>query len=388
MKICIDVRCLMQGRRTGVEEYTLNLLLGMFEEDKKNYYVLFYNAWKNPSFDFSIFEKFENVKIKRTKIPNKLLNFSFWYLSWPKIDELCGGADVLFMPNINFGATSKKCRLLLTMHDLSYERYPEHFSLKRRTWHSFINTKKICTQAEKIIAVSNSTKNDLVSLYKMGADKIEAVYSAVSDNFRIISRNDENLVKIKEKYKLPYKFFLYLGTIEPRKNISGIVQAYGELKKFASSDKNSDLGKYKLVVAGEKGWLSEKIYGEIMLSKNKEDVIVINSIPEEEKVYLYNLASLFVYPSFFEGFGFPPLEAMRCGIPVIVANNSSLPEIVGDGEILIDPDKPDEICQAMKEILLDRELEKTLIKKGLKKSNEFNWKETAFKYLGIIKKMI
>jgi len=378
----------MTGRRTGVEEYTLSLLLNLFEIDQKNEYVLFLNSWKKPVFNFSIFNKFKNVKIKRLRIPNKILNFSFWYFSWPHINELCGGADLFFMPNINFEATSKKCKLILTIHDLSFERHPQYFSLKRRFWHNFINSKKLCKKADKIIAVSDSTKKDLVSLYKIKPEKIETVHSAVDDNFGIISRNDAELIKIKEKYHLPYKFMLYLGTIEPRKNICAIIQAYEKFHKLAYESKDEELLKYKLVIAGEKGWLSEKIFNEIRSASSRKSILFIRTIPEIDKKYIYNLASIFVYPSFFEGFGFPPLEAMRCGVPIIASNNSSLPEIVGNGGVLVDPDKPDEIFRAMKEILENKGLQDILVKKGLEKSREFDWKKTAFEYLGIIKKMI
>lgn len=388
MRIVIDARCLMTGRRTGVEEYTLSLLLNLFEIDQKNEYVLFLNSWKKPVFNFSIFNKFKNVKIKRLRIPNKILNFSFWYFSWPHINELCGGADLFFMPNINFEATSKKCKLILTIHDLSFERHPQYFSLKRRFWHNFINSKKLCKKADKIIAVSDSTKKDLVSLYKIKPEKIETVHSAVDDNFGIISRNDAELIKIKEKYHLPYKFMLYLGTIEPRKNICAIIQAYEKFHKLAYESKDEELLKYKLVIAGEKGWLSEKIFNEIRSASSRKSILFIRTIPEIDKKYIYNLASIFVYPSFFEGFGFPPLEAMRCGVPIIASNNSSLPEIVGNGGVLVDPDKPDEIFRAMKEILENKGLQDILVKKGLEKSREFDWKKTAFEYLGIIKKMI
>ncbi|MDR3559232.1 MAG: glycosyltransferase, partial [Candidatus Pacebacteria bacterium] len=162
MKIAIDVRCLTDGRRTGVEEYTLSLLENIFEIDRKNKYVLFLNAWKEPRFDFSTLEKYPNVKLKRLRIPNKLLNFSFWYQDWPKINRLVGGADIVFSPNIIFGAVSKYVKHVTTIHDLSFERYPEYFSQKRRWWHIFINARKICRQANRIIAVSESTKKDVV----------------------------------------------------------------------------------------------------------------------------------------------------------------------------------------------------------------------------------
>lgn len=386
MLICIDVRCLMGARRTGVEEYTLNLLLDLFKLDQKNEYILFFNSWKKPVFDFTIFEKYPNVKIKNSRIPNKILNFFLWYFNWPKIDRVVGGADIVFFPNLAFGSVSRKAKFILTIHDLSFERYPEHFSWKRRFWHIFINPKKLCQRADKIIAVSDSTKNDLISLYKLDPKKTSTIYSAVSQEFEVINRNDEKLIKIKEKYDLPYKFILYLGTIEPRKNICAIIRAFDEFHKFAYESGKQEFLKYRLVIAGEKGWLSQKIFEEIKKSRSSKSIYFVGKIPDKYKKYIYNLASLFVYPSFFEGFGFPPLEAMKCGVPVIASNNSSLLEIVGNGGILIDPDKPDEIYRAMKEILTSRELTDFLIQGGLQKAGEFDWEKTAKETIDLLRK--
>ncbi|OGI28557.1 MAG: hypothetical protein A2288_03415 [Candidatus Moranbacteria bacterium RIFOXYA12_FULL_44_15] len=372
------------GRRTGVEEYTIKILSTLFDLDQRNEYVLFFNSWKYSGADFSWTEKFPNVKIKKFKLPNKLLNFLFWYSNWPKIDQMVGGADAVFFPNIIFGAVSKKTKLITTIHDLSFERYPEHFSLKRRLWHIFINPARICRRADRIIAVSASTKSDIQNLYKIRADKIKVVPNGVAEKFQIIDRNDEKLIKTKEKCDLPYKFILYFGTVEPRKNIIGIIRAYGALRKFARENKNEDLLKYKLVVAGERGWSSGKIYEEIKNSTFKNNIQLINSVCEKDKAYVYNLASLFVYPSFFEGFGFPPLEAMKCGVPVVCSNNSSLPEVAGNAAIMIDPDKPEEIYRAMKEILTNREFRETLIAKGLSQSKSFDWKRTAEETLRVL----
>ncbi|PIP28170.1 MAG: glycosyl transferase family 1 [Candidatus Moranbacteria bacterium CG23_combo_of_CG06-09_8_20_14_all_35_22] len=376
MKICIDARCLMEGRMTGVEEYTRQLLSHIFLIDKKNEYVLFLNSWKEIKTDFRWLEKYPNVKIKKFNFPNKLLNLMFWYLGWPRIDRLVGESDAVFSPNIIFGNVSAKTKSVITIHDLSFFRHSEYFSPKRKWWHIFINSKKICRRADKIIAVSQSTKNDLIDLYKINPEKITVIPSAVPDNFCIISRNDKKLIEVKEKFNLPYKFILFFGTIEPRKNIAGLIKAFNLLQAQGAE--------YKLVIAGEKGWMNEEIYGEIEKSPFREKIQVINSVPDEDKVFLYNLASLFVYPSFFEGFGFPPLEAMRCGVPVIASNNSSLPEVSGGGAILIDPDKPDEIFLAMKEILENPELKENLIKKGLERSREFDWKKTAKETLEVL----
>ncbi len=385
MKIVIDVRCLMEGRRTGVEEYTLGLLGELFFADKKNEYILFFNSWKEPKFNFEFFSRFENISLKRLRIPNKILNFLFWYMRWPKIDKICGGADVVFMPNIIFGAVSRKTKLILTIHDLSFERHSEYFSHKRKWWHIFINTRGVCSRANRLIAVSDSTKNDLINLYKIKPEKIEMIHSAVGNQFMVIDRNDMRLVATKEKYHLPYRFILSLGTIEPRKNIVGVVRAYNALQSAAQASGQENILRHGLVIVGETGWDVKAIFAEIRRSPFRKKIQVIRSLPNKEKEALYNLASLFVYPSFFEGFGFPPLEAMKCGVPVITANNSSLPEIVGDAAILIDADKPAEIHCAMEEILSDDSLRRELISRGLKKSSEFEWRKTAQKTLNLIK---
>lgn len=387
MRIGIDVRCLAEGRMTGVEEYTLNLLKNLFRLDKENEYVLFFNSFKSARADFSWLKKYPNVKLKKFHFPNKLLNLCFWYLNFPKIDRMIGGADVVFLPNIIFGSVSAKAKLTATIHDLSFERFSETFSRKRRLWHIFINSKKICRRAQKIIAVSDSTKNDLQLLYGIEAQKIEVIPSGICENFLPISRNDQRLVATKEKYGLPYKFILFLGTIEPRKNITALVRAFDSFKGYAAGKNDENLLRFKLVIAGQSGWLKKKIYREIERAKHKKDILVINFIPAEDKPYVINLATLFVYPSIFEGFGFPPLEAMRCGVPVITSDNSSLPEVVGSGGIMVNFDKPGEIEKAMREILENPQLHDKIKEAGIKKANEFSWKISARKFLNAVKNL-
>lgn len=381
MKIGIDGRCLARGRRTGVEEYTINLLKEVFHLDAQNEYRIFFNSWKDSLLDWSWLQEFPNVRIEKFQIPNKILNLCFWYLNWPKIDRMLGGVDVFFMPNLTFYSLSQKAKLIITLHDLSFERYPEMFSLKKRLWHYLVGPKKICEQAEKIIAVSQSTKDDLIGLYKIQPEKISVIHSGISDKFKVIDRNDKQLIATKEKYQLPYRFILYLGTIEPRKNIISLIQAFDQFKKQAQDENNADLKKYKLVIAGHDGWLMKEILAEINSSPYREDILKIDFVAEEDKEYFYNLASLFVFPSFFEGFGFPPLEAMRCGVPVITSNSSSLPEIVNGGGIMIDPNRPSEITTAMREILSNKSLHEELIKKGLQQAQKFDWKKSAKKFI-------
>lgn len=378
MRIGIDLRCLEEEKISGVGEYALELVRNSLEIDKKNKYLIFSNSYKQKSKNFNFLRKYPNVKPKRFRWPNKFLNLFLWYFGWPKLDKLIGGADIFFAPNINFLAVSSKCKLITTFHDLSYERYPEFFTRKTRLWHYyFVNPRRVAQKSERIIAVSQSTQKDLEKIYKINPEKIQVVYHGVSGDFRIIDRNNLKLLEVQKKYKLPYKFILFLGNIEPRKNIRSVIAAY---KKFLSN--NSELGKYKLVLAGNASPLCRDI-----IEREKENIAVCGYIEREDRPYIFNLASLFVYPSHFEGFGLPVLEAMACGTPAIASNNSSLPEVVGNAAVTINPNRPDEIAQAMQAVLADEKLYNKLKERGIKQSQRFNWKKCAASTLKIFEEI-
>lgn len=382
MRIGIDIRCLSDGKRTGVEEYTINLLENIFELDKRNEYILFLNSYRDSHFDERIFAHFKNVKVKKFNYPNKLLNFCFWYLRWPLVDKMLGGVDMFFMPNINFIALSKKTKLVLTVHDLSYEIFPETFSLKRRAWHGFINPRALCRRADQIIAVSDSSKSDIIEHFNVSAKKVQRIYNGVSDEMTELDRNDPKLIEVKERYHLPFNFIFFLGTVEPRKNIQAIVKAFDQLKRL----NKPELNKYKLVIAGGMGWKIQEILKAGRNAEFTNDIIFTSCITNEDKAAVYTLASLFIYPSFFEGFGIPAAEAMRCSVPVITSNTSSLPEVVGANAIMIDPDKPDELFLAMKEVLLDRQLCEHLELQSPRQAIRFNWRTAARETLAVFEK--
>jgi glycosyltransferase involved in cell wall biosynthesis len=380
MRIGIDVRCFFGGRQTGVEEYAANLLKNIFKEDKQNEYVLFFNAFKESKADFDWIKDYPNVKLKTFRFPNKLLNFLFWYFRYPQADKMIGGVDLFFMPNMSFIALSSETKLILSMHDLSFEYFPETFSWKRRVWHWVLNPKSLCKRAETILAVSESTKTDLIGKYGISEDKIQVVYNGISEKFKKIDRNNPELLEIKDRYNLPFNFIFFLGTFEPRKNIIGIVKAYEWLRK--NVPKNFD--RYKLVIAGSRGWKSGEIIKAIRKSEFRDDIMLLNFIKEDDKVFFYNLASVFVYPSFFEGFGIPPLEAMKSGLNVVASNNSSLPETVGSGGILVDADRPDEIAIAIKELALNKGIGDKIQKEKNRQIQKFSWAKSARKFLKII----
>ncbi len=373
MKIGIDARCLLSGKKSGVEEYTYQIIKNVLKQDKKNQYILFLNSGKKKPLNWKWIDDFSNVKIKFFRWPNRLLNFLFWYFRFPFIDKMLGGIDVFWAPNLNFWGLSKSVKFVLTLHDLSFEYYPETFHWKRRLWRFFINPRSSVCKADKIIVVSQSTKDDLVNFYKVPSQKIKVIPSGIDTKYKVLDRNDFQLIKIKEKYQIPFNFIFFLGTIEPRKNIESIIKAYELLRQ----EKNSELDKYKLVIAGNSGWKAKKIFKTIQNSVYKRDIFFIGEVDEKDKIYLYNLASLFIFPSFLEGFGFPPLEAMSCGTPVITSFNTSFPETVGDAVIMVDPNKEQEIKEAMQMILLNKKLQKKLIQKGLQQVQKFNWEISA-----------
>lgn len=367
MKIGIDIRPLNTGRRSGVEGYIINLLSSLFEVDSENEYKLFCNSFKKADFTELNIDKYPNVKLYNFNYPNKILNTSLKFLRYPKIDKLLGEVDIFFEPNILFNSLSDKCRSIFTFHDLSFITHTKYYSIKRRLWHKLINPSKFAQKAHGIIAVSHSTKNDLVNIFGIDPDKIKVIYSGIKD---VNNLSSEVIVKARLKNNIPDKYILYLGAMEPRKNIIGLISAFERLKH----DKNIS---HKLVLAGSKGWLSKKIMNKINNSKYKKDIVLFGFVDEELKNILLNLADMFVFPSYYEGFGFPPLEAMAAKTPVIVSSVSSLPEVCGKAALYVDPYNVMEIYKMMLQIIEDDLLRDKLISYGLAQIEKFKWEKTA-----------
>jgi len=376
MIIGIDIRMLARGTQTGVEEYTTNLLANMLGLNPDLKFKLFYNGYKKIKLNYN-WLKLPNVELVQFNIPNKFLDTSLYFLNYPKIDKLLKGVDVFFSPHIFLSAVSKKCKTITTFHDLSFEKYPEFYSAHKNYWHFSMNPKRQARRADKIIAVSESTKNDLVELYKINPDKIKVIYSGINSELQIMNY-ESRIMEVKEKYNLPENYILYLGTLEPRKNIIGLIKVFEKFKK------GGGIFDIKLVIAGSKGWLYEDIFKAIENSPAKNDIIFTGFIDDEDKSILYSQAELFIYPSFYEGFGFPPLEAMACGTPVITSNFSSLPEAVGDAAITINPYNLDELYRAMEMVLNDEKLKNILIAKGFQQTKKFSWQKCARESLDFI----
>lgn len=377
MKIAIDIRALSTGKRTGMEEYLLALLNALFEIDKENQYILFNNNFNKNNFHRENLKIGENVRFADFGIPNKIFNSSLAFLNFPKLDKICGNPDIFFSPCWNFCKLSNKIKYVLTVHDLSFEASKDFFSFKRRLWHKFIQTKNQVNRADKIIAVSESTKIDLIDLYNASPEKIKVIYSGINKQF-FEEFSEEEKSRVIKKYNLPEKFILFVGTIEPRKGILNLIKAFEEFKK---SNKTG----IDLVIAGIKGWSCGEILKTIKKSSQKENIYLPGFIEDADKPVLMQTSKLFAYPSFYEGFGFPPLEAMACSVPVITSHNPSLSEIASGGSLMINPWNLDEFSWAINECLNNFQLREKMIKNGREHAGKFQWMEVARKTLEIIK---
>jgi len=383
MKIAVDGRALMDIQPGGVTAYCQDLLKALVDIDQDNQYLLFYNTHRRVSDYPDIAERFKvfdqrGVQIIRRKIPNKILNyFLLWPFGWPKMSKLLQTeVDIFLMPHGNFVATDSETKNILTIHDLSYLHYKEFFDWHKSIWHYFINTRRLVKKFDKIVAISESTKRDLINLLGVDADKISVIYSGISSDYQCLDKADPRLTEVKAKYQLPQRFILSLGTIEPRKNLVGLIKAYDYLRQ-----NYPELATVKLVIAGGNGWKFKEVYQASKDSLFKDDIKFLGFVEASDKCPLYNLAEVFAFPSFYEGFGFPPLEAMACGTPVVASFASSIPEVVGESGILVDPYDTAQIGQALADILLDENLAKTLSQLGLEQAKKFNWQITARSYL-------
>lgn len=378
MIIGIDIRVLGNRLKSGVEEYTENLLKHLLSLDKKIKYKLFFSSWRFDILDYDWLH-LSNVKLYKFRFSNKALFFSSNLFNKPFLDQVLGGADIFFAPHFFLTSLSPACKRITTFHDLSYVHFPEFFSWRKNFWHNLEMRPRWQSKfSDRIIAVSESTKNDLVGMYQIDPAKIEVIYSGVSPRMRIFSEEEINI--FRKNNNLPEKFILFLGKLEPRKNIVGLIRAFDILKMDA------ELRDLYLVIGGSRGWLDKDVFEEAELTTNKDKIIFKNYIPNNSRAGYYNCASVLAYPSFFEGFGFPPIEAMACGKPVIVSNNSSLPEVVGRGAILVDPTNIADIAFSIAAILKDKDLENRIIKEGFRRTELLNWSKTAEQTLSCLLK--
>jgi glycosyltransferase involved in cell wall biosynthesis len=374
MRIAIDARPLTDARLTGVGFYTLNLIHELAKQAPEADIMLFVSGTDEvlnrvPDFPYP------NVEVVAITLPNRIL-FGLLKLPLPITLEsfLPRMPDFWFFPNHNIVKT--KLPYALTVHDVSFSLYPDFFTHKDHLLHRLGDSRKLAERADLILAVSESTAHDLHHHWNIPEEKIRVTHLGV-DQTRFVAREQPSDRTFRAAYDLNCAYFLSVATQEPRKNLESVIEGYDAYRVRGGKP-------YPLVLAGGAGWKMNRLEKIRKSSLFKEDIRVLGYVPEKHKPAIYRGAKVFLFPSFYEGFGLPVLEAMACGIPVITSFTSSLPEITKDAGVLIDPFNVNDITEALLSLFESakgEEMRKQLSKKGLAYAKTFSWKNTGAKTL-------
>lgn len=347
MKIGIDIRSTLK-KSTGIGQYTLNLIENLAKIDHTNKYFLYSR------------KKIIDRKRKLPKIPGKNFHHRVDYFHFGP-ENLIKDVDVFHTSSYDL-KKPKHAKLVLTIHDVIHRAFPEAHTQETV---NFIDRqlKEILQHVFMIMADSNTTKNDFLKWFVFDNNKIRVVYPGVSSWFRPSGEKRE-----------PY--LLFVGTIEPRKNLKNLIRAFHILKKEHRLS-------HKLIIIGMKGWMYEEVFKLVEDLKISMDVVFKDYVSDEELRSWYNKAEVFIYPSLYEGFGLPIVEAFACGIPVVTSNTSSCAEIAQGAALLVDPQDVDELCGTILRLTKNQDLKNDLISQGLERAKQFSWEKTASGVLSI-----
>ncbi len=381
MRIGIDCRTILNpklGERAGVGHYTYYLVQNLLRIDKKNTYYLYFDH-RIP--DTKEFQQ-DNVRIKQLPFSqyNKFMPFAYSHMLISAY-LLKHNLDVFHSPITSLPLTyPKKC--VVTVHDLAIYKNPSWFP--GQIFSTKLLVPRSLSAADHMIAVSESTKKDLRDLFNAPSKKISVVYEGVKiEKIQVKNTGVDSL----KKFNIGTKYIFFVGTIEPRKNVVTLLHAY---KKFLDADakypkvKFSD---YKLVLAGGKGYKHEAVFEAIKELKLSKQVKYLGYVTHNQKIELMKRAACFAFPSSYEGFGLPVMEAMALGTPVVTSNISSLPEIVGTAALLVDPENELSIAEALKKLIADPALQDKLAKKGIAQAKKFSWRTAAEETLKVYQKV-
>jgi glycosyltransferase involved in cell wall biosynthesis len=345
----------------GNETYAANLIEALAEIDQTNQYTLYVTRR-------AVIDQFENrwpnfkarLTLPHTPLVRIPLTLSAELRRHP--------ADVL---HVQYTAPPfAPCPVVATIHDLSFEHLPETFNRRSRAQLQ-LTVRHTARRAAQILTLSEFSRRDIIDTYKVDSARVFVTPAAAPAHFQPVTDETE-LRKIRTTYRIERDYILSLGSIQPRKNLARLIQAYSSLRELRPG-----LTLPQLVLAGKRGWLDAEVFRAREQSEFRQDILFTGYVPENDLPALYSGAICFVYPSYFEGFGLPVVEAMQCGAPVIAGNRTSLPEVINGAGLLVDPFSEAEIGQALARVIENRDYREELRVKGIERAKSFNWKSTA-----------
>jgi len=368
MHIGIDAHAI-GAQQGGNETYIRNLIKSLAEVDGENRYTIYLaNARAAALWRDGFANQFKNFTVRLLPPPTPLVRVPV-FLAY---ELLRRPVDVL---HVQYTAPPF-CRVpvVVTIHDLAFEHLPETFT-RRGSFQLKLTVRRTAKKAARIATVSEYSRQDLLRTYHLPPEKVAVTYNGIEPHFTPQPKSPGEAGEIRQRFGIARDFLLAVGSLQPRKNLVRLIRAYAKLR-----NENENFTR-QLVIVGRKLWLADEIFAEVKKQRWAEDVILTGYVADEDLPALYRSASAFVYPSLFEGFGLPPLEAMACGAPVVTSDISSLPEVTGDAALLIDPRDEQSLANALIEIVNNQPLRARLREKGIAQAGKFTWREAAEKTL-------
>ncbi len=365
MRIGIDAR-LVYYQQAGIGQYIQQLVEGLTRLSTSHQLLVF-----------------RSRKSKPLQLRGRARQIRLWTPSHHPYESLALATELAprrldllhspdFIPPFHGGFKS-----VITIHDLNFLHYPDFLTPESQRYYGQID--RAVERADHIIADSHATKKDIVDLLKVAPEQITVIHLAANPVYRLITDQQE-VRQAVWRYGLPADFVIFVGTLEPRKNVPTLLQALRQLIDWGQD--------VHLAIVGRRGWLYEEIFNTITELKLANHVHLLENVSNEDLARLYNAARCLALPSYHEGFGLPPLEAMACGTPVVVSDRASLPEVVGDAGLLVDPTSPQDLADALARVLTDSELAAQMHRRGLARAGEFSWARAAHQTMAVYERVL
>jgi glycosyltransferase involved in cell wall biosynthesis len=367
------------SRNAGLSRYTYTLLSGLAALHGDQRYTAFVNPAEAPAVAADPLGAAQDLHIvpASTSTSQPARRVMWEQFSLPSaLKEI--RADVLHSP-VNVLPLRLPCPSVVTVHDLAFVRYPQYFRPTRRMYQR-VFTRRSARHATRVVAVSANTKQDLIDHFAVPAERIRVIYPAIADHFRPITDLAERAA-FRARLDLPERYLLFLGTLEPRKNLPTLVEAYARLRTLQPDAP-------PLIIAGGKGWYYQTIFERVRALNLEGSITFAGYVLPEDQPLWYSCAELFMYPSVYEGFGFPVVEALACGVPTVTSNVSSLPEAGGPVAIQVTPTDPDALARALHDMLADPEARTRALVEGPRWAHQFSAARMAHAYADVYREAL